>query len=33
MYHKYKMENIKFKEVRIKNCMSYYFEDIIKLEF
>ena len=26
------MENIKFKNVRIKNRMCYYFDDIIKLE-
>ena len=26
------MENNEFKKVCIKNCMSYYFNDIIKLE-
>ena len=26
------MENIKFKNVRIKSRMCYYFDDIIKLE-
>ena len=24
--------NYKFKEIGIKNCMSYYFDDIIKME-
>ena len=26
------MKNNKFKKVYIKNCMHYYFDDIIKLE-
>ena len=26
------MENIEFKELCIKNCMSFYFDGIIKLE-
>ena len=27
-----KMENDEFENVRIENCTSYYFDDIIKLE-
>ena len=27
-----KMKNNEFRKVRIKNCMCYYFDDIIKLE-
>ena len=26
------MENNEFKKVCIKNCMCYYFDDIVKLE-
>ena len=26
------MESNEFKNIRIKNCMCYYFNDIIKLE-
>ena len=26
------MENNEFKKVRIKSCMCYYFDDIVKLE-
>ena len=27
------MENNEFKKICIKNCMFYYFDDIIKLDF
>ena len=32
MHYQYKMENSELKKVCIKNCMFYYFNDIIKLE-